>query len=301
MDATPGAEAGTAREGALPRFDPNRGEAPPAAWPCKVCGTPAPLAFTRSVAEAQLIEAEAFPPDYVRPYYRCPACNLLFHVGFDVLPEDRQHLAQLPGVGDAVAAQLNRARRECTMVLSFMQLYAIPAKARVLVFGCGAGLSYNALVRAGLNVYATDLSLQFADLGDTFPPEAFDRAALPKMIRHFKLLENIAPASMALVTLTEVFEHFLDPVAEMRRIAGLLAPGGIAVGTTGWVDRVEGDVSQWWYLRCLSHATFLSSRAFMRICAEAGCLGTLYPSTPMLRGETDLSDTQCMFLMQKPL
>ncbi len=101
--------------------------------------------------------------------------------------------------------------------------------------------------------------------------------------------------------MTEVFEHFLDPVAEMKRLASLLRPGGIVIGTTGWVDRVAGPLKDWWYVKCLTHTTFLSSEAFRRICMEAGCLGTLYPASPAVIGNTNMSDQQCLFVMQRPL
>lgn len=282
-------------------FDPARGDVPPAFWPCKVCGSTAALAFTRSVEDGHLVEACVLPKGYARPYYRCPECNLLFHVGFDVLAEEHRHVYELEGVGDALDKQVNRGMRELVMVDAFLRLHGMSPKEPVLVFGCGSGLSYNYMLGVGLNAYATDLSVQFATAAEVFKENNFRKELLPQMLRRFRKLDDIADGSMSLITMTEVFEHFLDPVPLMCRLARLLRPGGLLIGTTGWVDKVEGNMKEWWYLKCLSHATFLSAKSFQRICTEAGCLGTLYPNTATLKGNTGMSPTQCIFAMQKPL
>ncbi|MGE4291299.1 MAG: methyltransferase domain-containing protein [Desulfovibrio sp.] len=138
-------------------------------------------------------------------------------------------------------------------------------------------------------------------MADVFVEHNFRKELLPEMIRRFRPPDRVTPESMDMVTMTEVFEHLLAPVGVMRQVAGMLRPGAVAMGTTGWVDKVEGSPKDWWYLKCLSHATFLSAEGFRRICAEAGCLGTMYPNTALLKGSTGMSKTQCIFAMQKPL
>jgi SAM-dependent methyltransferase len=297
----PDAAAPCAPRPAASGYDPALGQTPPGHWFCKVCGGEADLTFTRSRTDGHLVEAAVQPQGYERPYYRCPQCNLLFHVGFDVLPEEQRHVYELDGVGDALDKQVNRGKRELLMVDAFLRLHHIPPREPVLVFGCGSGLSYNYMLGAGLNAYATDLSIQFKAAADAFKDYNFRRDLLPAMLHRFRKLEDIADGSLSLITMTEVFEHFLDPVPLMARLARLLRPGGLLIGTTGWVDKVEGDLKEWWYLKCLSHATFLSSKAFMHICAAAGCLGTLYPNTDTLKAGTGMSATQCIFAMQRPL
>lgn len=284
-----------------PGWNPAAGEAPPEAWPCKICGAPALLRFTRAPGAEPIIEARVLPAGYERPYYQCPRCGLLFHPAFEALPEDRRSVTELPGLGDAPDRQVNRAVRELTMVDAFLRLHGLPRSAKILVFGCGSGLSYNYLLASGFNALATDLTLQFEAAAEAFANHGFRRDLLPEMLRRFRRLEDLAPASLDLITMTEVFEHLPDPVDMMRRLAALLRPGGLVVGTTGWVDRVQGELRDWWYLKCLSHATFLSSEGFRRLCAKTGCLGTLYPKTPLLLGDTGMSDTQCIFAMQRPL
>lgn len=286
---------------ARPGFNPSSRLEPPSVWPCKVCGADAALAFTRSSADGNIIEASVQPKGYARPYYRCPECGLLFHVGFDILPEEHRSVYELPGGGDALDRQVNRAVREVTMVDAFLRLHGLSPRAPMLVFGCGSGLSFNYLLGLGLDVYATDLSLHFDASVKQFADYNFRRDLLPEMLRRFRKPGTVPPGSMQLITMTEVFEHLLDPVTMMREIAELLRPGGLIIGTTGWVDKVRDDPRDWWYLKCLSHATFLSAGAFRRICAEAGCLGMLYPNTAMLKGDTGMHKTQCIFAMQRPL
>ena len=286
---------------AATRWNPAEGETPPRTWPCKICRASARLEFTRVPGPEQIIEAAVLPKGYERPYYRCPRCGLFFHPAFESLPEAHRDVYELPGMGDALDRQVNRARREVVMVDAFLRLHGLPRSAKILVFGCGSGLSYNYLLGSGFNAYATDLSIQFESAAEVFVDHGFRRELVPDMLRRFRRLEDMASGSVDIIAMTEVFEHLLDPVDMMGRLAGLLRPGGLAVGTTGWVDRVTGELRDWWYLKCLSHATFLSSEGFRRLCAATGCLGTLYPNTRTLRGDTGMHDTQCFFAMQRPL
>ncbi|MGE4291300.1 MAG: methyltransferase domain-containing protein [Desulfovibrio sp.] len=141
------------------RWNPAERTPPPATWPCKVCGASARLAFTRDQSDGVIREAQVQPQGYARPYYACPRCRMLFHVGFDVLTPEQSEVFHAPGSGDAIDKQVNRAVREVTMVDAFLRLHNLPGNSKVLVFGCGGGLSYNYLLGLGLNVWASDISL----------------------------------------------------------------------------------------------------------------------------------------------
>jgi SAM-dependent methyltransferase len=185
------------------------------------------------------------------------------------------------------------------MLYALMGMHNLSMDSRILVFGCGTGLSFNMLLQHGRNVWATDLNMRF-DLGaETLPKVLFKTELLPRMESRFLTPGQDGKECFDVITLTEVFEHFLDPVEEMRRLAGMVRPGGLIIGTTGWLDQVEESLRDWWYVQCLTHATFLSSQAFGRICAEIGCLGTLLPGSPGLIGKSTMSDTQAVFLIQK--
>lgn len=269
--------------------------------PCKVCGTMAQRCFHRTGKRQWLLEASFKPDGYKRPYYRCPKCDLLFHTGFDNLTPEEEAQTKLPGVNNRIKEVVNRGVRETLMTANLMQMFKLPLRSKILVFGCGAGLSFNMMLDNKLNAYATDLSVQFQKTAKRYGAEHFNHALLPEMLRRFRPFDSVAEQSMDLVTLTEVFEHFPNPVEMMQRIATTVRPGGLVIGTTGWVDQVKEPLHDWWYLRCLSHCTFLSSKAFQRICRACGCLGVLLPGSPMITGQTGISDTQTVFVMQKPL
>lgn len=267
--------------------------------PCKVCGTASPLAFTRTGARRPLLERCFHPEGYVRPYYHCPECGLLFHVGFDDLTPEQEKLIEIPGVRNAKKDVLNRAFREVLMCGNLMHLFNVPASSKILVFGCGAGLSFNLMLQYGWNAYATDLNVQFRQAATIFPEELFQTDLMEQMLLRFRQLNDIRPASLGVVTMTEVFEHLSDPVGMMQRLASLVRPGGIIIGTTGWVDMVREPLRDWWYVHCLSHCTFLSSESFKRICTACDCTGVLLSKSKMLLGDTQISDTQTIFAMQK--
>lgn len=273
--------------------------------PCKVCAARTEVAFTRVPGDPgkPLLEARFEGEGYERPYYRCTECGLMFHTGFDgrdvstLLPDSSPGKN---GVADGVDRVLNRAVRELNIASNVLTLYGrAPEKARVLVYGCGTGVSFNLLLRAGLDAWGFDIELMFGRTSP-FPAEAFDPALAPRMLKRFLNTDTLKNERFDLITLTEVFEHFTDPVEEMRNITRLLKPGGLLTGTTGLMEHAPQDLMRWWYVECMFHTTFVSRAAFQRICADCGVNGLLFPKTPRLIGNTSMSDSQCVFVMQRP-
>lgn len=72
------------------------------------------------------------------------------------------------------------------------------------------------------------------------------------------------------VTSIEVIEHVVDPIAFLRHVARLLAPGGVFVLTTGNVEQVRGELADWQYVNPDVHVTFLGPTALTRAYEEVG-------------------------------
>ena len=245
------------------------------------------------------METVVYGEDYKRPYYQCPNCDFLFSTGFDDLSPQDFSKCMAPGSKNNVDMMINRGIRETSMVSSFFDLLGMSRQDPILVYGCGAGLSVNLMLQSGANVYASDLSVQFKDSLKLFDKQLFKPELLPDMYHRFITPED--DRKFKLITLTEVFEHFLDPVNEVKKLLDMLEPGGAIIGTTGWVNKAKGDLKTWWYVvQAISHLTFLSSKSFQLILEAHGCYGTLFPSSQRILEYGNLSAEQCMFLIQKP-
>lgn len=75
------------------------------------------------------------------------------------------------------------------------------------------------------------------------------------------------------ITLTEVIEHFFEPVRDLEKLISFLGPGGYLVVMTdpvpeSWWDMSLADRQAWFgswaYRRDLSHVSFFSDRCFAR-------------------------------------
>jgi 2-polyprenyl-3-methyl-5-hydroxy-6-metoxy-1,4-benzoquinol methylase len=76
---------------------------------------------------------------------------------------------------------------------------------------------------------------------------------------------NHHPAgSFDVVTAIEVLEHTLDPVAELRRMRGLLRPGGLLLLTTGNAAPFAQRLAQWRYVIPEIHISFFEPETLAR-------------------------------------
>lgn len=84
--------------------------------------------------------------------------------------------------------------------------------------------------------------------------------------RHFKHDADALEQKYNLITSTEVFEHFHDPVQEMKLISDLLAPGGVLAIMTS-APPEDGVFLKWSYRREQTHISFFTKKA-LEILAE---------------------------------
>ena len=78
------------------------------------------------------------------------------------------------------------------------------------------------------------------------------------------------PPSFDVVTAIEVFEHTLDPMAELRRIRRLLRPGGLLFLTTGNAAPFASDLRRWSYIVPEIHVSFFEPDTLRRAFAQSG-------------------------------
>jgi SAM-dependent methyltransferase len=185
------------------------------------------------------------------------------------------------------------------MVVRFARLQGIDLRrAKTLVFGCGTGLSFNLMLRNEIRVWATDYArFGFADVD--YQDALYLKSLVPLMRKKFIRLDQLPAAEFDMVTMTEVFEHLTRPVDELRNVVAAMRPGGFLMGITGWVDKMDTDFSHWWYKGAQTHISFLSTKSFALLARELGCFGMLFPSTPHLIGDTNMSSSQCVFVLNK--
>jgi SAM-dependent methyltransferase len=63
-----------------------------------------------------------------------------------------------------------------------------------------------------------------------------------------------------LITSTEVFEHFLNPVIELEKISKLLNKGGVLAIMTLLRPKTPAEFKDWWYTRDTTHISFYSQK-----------------------------------------
>lgn len=120
-----------------------------------------------------------------------------------------------------------RARRDlperCLGWLKFLLSACLPP-GETLELGCAHGGFTALLSRAGFRARGLELDASVARLaGETFGIEVL-AGPLEE--------QAIAPGSLSAVVLMDVLEHLPDPVGLLRRVAALLAPGGVVLVQT---------------------------------------------------------------------
>jgi 2-polyprenyl-3-methyl-5-hydroxy-6-metoxy-1,4-benzoquinol methylase len=177
-------------------------------------------------------------------FWRCARCELVFV--HDIYPEfvaDTQHLD-----GTYVFDRLERADRKKTAKFDEFLGHLEPHRrlGRLLDVGCGQGLFLARARERGWRVAGVEILEPVAARARERGLEVF----------HGTLEEARFPeGSFDAVTLREVIEHVVDPVALLSEIARVLRPGGVAALGTGnagsWAARLRGG--RWAYYRFGGH------------------------------------------------
>lgn len=128
---------------------------------------------------------------------------------------------------------------------------------RWLDFGCGNG----ALVRY-LREHGVPLAEGFDE--GAIVPEAV-RAGIPVHPWH-----EISARKYDVVTAIEVLEHVVEPLEVLRKIRGLLNPGGIFFYTTMNPRARLGALTKWSYLAPDVHSSFYHPQTMDRALRNAG-------------------------------
>jgi len=183
--------------------------------------------------------AELTGPD-ARRYHDCDACGLVF-VDRACLPTPTDELAQY---------RLHQNDPDDLRYRAFLRPLAdalvgkLEAGAEGLDFGCGPG--------PALRPMLADAGFAMRDYDPFFAPDA---AALARRYDF--------------VACTEVVEHFHDPAAGFRTLAGLLRPGGW-LGVMTLILGDATDFGRWSYARDPTHVAFYRPRTLAWIAARHG-------------------------------
>jgi cyclopropane fatty-acyl-phospholipid synthase-like methyltransferase len=139
----------------------------------------------------------------------------------------------------------------------------IPAGARVLELGCGAGVPMTAALAEGRDVTGVDISATQIELARANVPSAtFVKADMTAV----RFAPGSFDAVVAFYSLTHVPRN--DQPALIERVATWLRPGGILVATMG-VEDDPGDVEADW-LGVDMYFSHFSARKNRRLVEAAG-------------------------------
>ncbi len=183
--------------------------------PCPLCG----------VADARLLRGRATAP------YRAVACRGCGFVFVDPLPPaellaghyDAAYYAPWSACQRRARERLWRRRLEHVRRLDRPAGSGPAARGprRLLDVGCAEGDFLDAARRAGYAVEGTELSAHAAG-------RARARLGVPVHVGELAAL-GLPAAAYDVVTMWHVLEHVRDPLGDLREVARLLRPGGLAV------------------------------------------------------------------------
>lgn len=154
---------------------------------------------------------------------RCRRCGLIYQNPRPTLAELEAHypadyVPYKPDVSQFTPLQRlseqHNLQRRCALLER-----RVAGPGRLLDVGCATGLFLNAMQQRGWQGQGVELSVYAAD---------YARAQFGLAV-HTGTLESaeFPPQSFDVVTLWDVLEHVVDPLATLREIARLLRPGGL--------------------------------------------------------------------------
>ncbi|HVL96402.1 MAG TPA: class I SAM-dependent methyltransferase [Solirubrobacteraceae bacterium] len=190
--------------------------------------------------------------------YRCRRCGTVRQEGLPPGPAlvDLYRLMRDDGYLAEEAGRRATARRLLERV------ERVTGRGRLLDVGCGHGLLLDEAARRGWQVLGLE-------------PSAAARAhavgALGLPVRDATPADLDPAERFTAIVLADVIEHFADPVAELRRCAGHLAPGGALLVVTPDPASLTARVARgrWWgYIP--AHTHLLPRRTLQRLLESSG-------------------------------
>jgi 2-polyprenyl-3-methyl-5-hydroxy-6-metoxy-1,4-benzoquinol methylase len=191
-------------------------------------------------------------PDY--QIFECAVCGLLFRsptlsdeqldTYYSALPENHWNYLSFTPPERLIGEQLEQ----------------LPAKSKVLDFGCSSGR----------------LLAPWVDTLDCYGFEINDKAAAIAASKGLSMLTHSDLESKTnefdMIILVDVFEHLRNPLELLRKLWKLIKPEGVLIISTGcgdhWACRI--DPAQFWYFRNLEHLCMITKNAAAYIAADLG-------------------------------
>jgi 2-polyprenyl-3-methyl-5-hydroxy-6-metoxy-1,4-benzoquinol methylase len=135
---------------------------------------------------------------------------------------------------------------------------------RLLDVGCAAGWLLKAARDLGGDVQGIDAAPKF----HAFATGTLD---VPVILGTTDALDNLPPASQDVVFMSDVIEHLQDPVADLRRIRRVIAPGGLLVLATCDIGSVAARYyGVRWRQVLVSHTFYWTRKAMTAALRNAG-------------------------------
>ncbi|MEA1974465.1 MAG: class I SAM-dependent methyltransferase [Bacillota bacterium] len=166
-------------------------------------------------------------------YYRCKVCEFIFQDENEIVSLEREK-----GVYDLHNNSFE-SEGYVKMFENFIDKAINPfikSKQNALDYGCGPG-----------PVLSKILENQGWDVNIYDPIYNFEN----NDYKNYKY---------SLITSTEVFEHFSNPVKELEKISKLLDKDGILAIMTLLSPKNKDKFKDWWYTRDITHISFYSSK-----------------------------------------
>jgi SAM-dependent methyltransferase len=185
--------------------------------------------------------------------WRCPRC------GFGQR-HPHADLAELQtlyrGASSAEMAYKPQANAAWSQTLKLLRARPQKKLGNILDVGCHTG-SFLAELPSHWQRYGIESAQEPARL-------AAERHGVKIVAEWIDAIDDQLRGNFDVITLFDVFEHLVNPLQDLRRLATLLRPGGLLIISTGnldaWPWKLAG--TEYWYLQTPLHISFGSQRLF---------------------------------------